>query len=528
MTLTAINIALAFYIAYIFLTNKRYLHMLQLNSYMNSRYMKWFKGNYSKEISIRSIIPFLSIVFIVFQQYVAFLVIWICAYVYLYLKRIKIKEKKKFVVTDRVKRQYITTSAILVLLVLMANYLYLHFGKSELIVFLSIAALMGELKVIYALLANSINLPLEKAISNWYYNDAKRMLKQNKLLTVIGITGSYGKTSSKYILSRILSEKYNVLMTPESYNTLMGVVRTIREQLKPTHEIFVVEMGAKKKGDIQEICKLVKPKYGLLTSIGLQHLETFKSFNNIIETKFELIESLTIDGAAFLNFENEAIRCKKTDKLRISFGINNNALSYWAEEIKYDNRGSSFRLHSYKNEPFELKTRLLGMHNVLNIVGACAVALELGVSIEKICYAVRQLNAVPHRLELKGSSAGVTIIDDAFNSNPEGANEAINVLGKFDSSMKILITPGLVELGAREYDCNYNLGTKAAEVCDFIIMVGIKRSKPISEGLAAVSYPIEKTYVAKNLNEALEKMKTRATDGSVVLFENDLPDNYEE
>lgn len=528
MKLIAINIALAYYIVFIFLTNKRYLHMLQLNSYMNSRYMKWFRGNYLKELHFRSVIPFISIIFIVFQQYIAFLAIWICTYTFLYFKRINIKEKKKFVVTDRVKRQYSTTAVIFVLMILAANYLCLYYGKSELAVFLALIVLMGELKVIYALLANTVNLPLEKAISRWYYNDAKRLLKQNKQLTVIGITGSYGKTSSKYILSRILSEKYNVLMTPESYNTLMGVVRTIREHLKPTHEVFIVEMGAKKRGDIKEICQLVKPKYGLITSIGLQHLETFKTLNNIIETKFELIESLTSEGAAFLNFENEAIRNKKTDKLRISYGISNNALSYWAEEIKYDNRGSSFMLHSYKSEPFELKTRLMGLHNVMNIVGASAVALELGVGIENICYAVKQLNAVPHRLELKDSSSGVTVIDDAFNSNPEGANEAINVLGKFNSSMKILVTPGLVELGESEYECNYNLGTKAAEVCDFIIMVGIKRSKPISEGLTAVSFPIEKTFVAKNLNEALEKLKTITINGSVVLFENDLPDNYEE
>lgn len=527
MNIFYLSFALAAYILYIVIISKRYLHMLQLNSYMYQKYLRWFQKNLSVEISLFSLLPILAALFIAFNQYLAFSIAWLVIYTYLIITRRNAKEKKKFVYTNRIIRLYVTIIILLTGLCLFAIYAYYHNSDIELAILLASIAIIGELKIIYALIAKTINTPVEKLVNLYYYLDARRILKQNKKLIIIGITGSYGKTSSKFILSRILSAKYNVLMTPESYNTLMGVVRTIREHLKPTHEAFVVEMGAYKRGEIEEICKLVNPQYGLLTTIGYQHLDTFKSIDNIIKTKYELVDAVK-GGAAFLNFENEFIRDKKSDGKYFGYGINNNALSYWAENIRNDSRGSSFTLCTYNNARIELKTQLLGNHNVLNIVSACAVAMELGIKAEDICYAVKQIPPVPHRLELKGSTAGISIIDDAFNSNPVGAMEAVNVLSKFDSPMRILITPGMIELGKREYEYNHKFGEKAAMSCDYIILVGIKRSRPILDGITSCNFPSEKIYVAKNLNEALEKMKIIAIPGSVVLLENDLPDNYDE
>ena len=144
-------------------------------------------------------------------------------------------------------------------------------------------------------------------ISHGYVKDARRILESMPGLTVIGITGSYGKTSTKNFLHSLLSVKYNVLMTPESYNTTMGVVRTVRERLRPTHQVFIVEMGAKNPGDIREICDLVRPKYGMITSIGEQHLETFKTLDNIIKTKFELADAIPRRDC-LLNLDNRYIR----------------------------------------------------------------------------------------------------------------------------------------------------------------------------------------------------------------------------
>lgn len=170
------------------------------------------------------------------------------------------------------------------------------------------------------------------------------MLKACPDLKVIGITGSYGKTSVKYYLSTVLKAKYNVLMTPESYNTPMGVVKTIREQLRPTHEIFVCEMGARHVGDIKEICDIVFPEYGIITSIGEQHLETFKSIENIIKTKFELYDAVADKDKMFLNGDNENITktlIGKGDKISHTYGLNEQNETY-AYDIKVTNKGTVF------------------------------------------------------------------------------------------------------------------------------------------------------------------------------------------
>jgi UDP-N-acetylmuramoyl-tripeptide--D-alanyl-D-alanine ligase len=232
-------------------------------------------------------------------------------------------------------------------------------------------------------------------------------------------------------------------------------------------------------------------------------------------------------GLAFLNFENQYIKQKNTDKKFISYGIANKNINYWAENIKYDSKGIRFMLCSYKNINIELSSRLLGQHNVLNIVAASAVALELGVDAKKVQYAVKQLIPIPHRLELKRQPDDLLIIDDAFNSNPEGAAEAINVLGSFNDYKKILVTPGMIELGEKEHELNFEFAKKAAGVADYIILVGVKRAKPMLEGLKYENYSLQNTYVAKNLNDGLDKLRSILVKKSIVLFENDLPDNYE-
>lgn len=510
---------------------KKDIHMLQLNSYQTNRYFKWLSKNPNRIFQASGLLPLISSPFLWMGSLWKWSLVWNLSYTLLIWAALRKKtlEKKKLVVTSRVKR-LIATTGILWLLLLFVLYSLINFDNR---IYLMIAAcglvILSTYSYLMVLFANFINLPVEKLIARWYVNDAKSKLKQMPRLIVVGITGSFGKTSTKYFLNRILSEKYNVLMTPESYNTTMGVVKTIRTMLKPIHEIFIVEMGAKQKGDIKEICDLVSPRYGILTAIGEQHLETFKNINTIIRTKFELIDSLPeSDGVAFLNFDNPYIRNQKVDKRAISYGVEGSGLQYWAEDIHFDARGSTFCFCKSGGEKIVLQTKLLGVHNILNIVAAAAVAAELGVNHEAISYAVKTIEPVPHRLELKPAAGGRTIIDDAFNSNPEGANMALQVLETFSGQTKILITPGMVELGAKEYEYNKEFGMQAARVCDFIILVGPKRTIPIQEGLKAQNYPQDRMFIAANLAEALQKMNVIAGEGSVVLFENDLPDTYNE
>ena len=178
------------------------------------------------------------------------------------------------------------------------------------------------------------------------------------------------------------------------------------------------------------------------------------------------------------------------------------------------------------NTKIELSSKLLGMHSIINIAGACGIAYSLGVSAEDIKFAVASLKPTEHRLEIKSSVAGSVLIDDAYNSNPEGCLEAVHVLGSFDGMKKVIITPGLIELGEKEYDSNYALGLQATKYCDIIILVGQNRSKPLQDAVNSTEFNKENLFVAKNFFEAMEIYSKFADSNTVLLIENDLPDNY--
>jgi UDP-N-acetylmuramoyl-tripeptide--D-alanyl-D-alanine ligase len=517
--------------AYTLWTFKKALHILQLNSYRNSRYLRWIQKNYSRIIRARDFLPGVTIPLLWFELSVIASLVWIASYLFLFLTRSDSPEKKKFVVTSRVKRLFATT--LLLQVALSAGAFYTLWYANT--VFISIAVfafltLLSVFSVSIVLMANLIVAPLETAINRWYYHDANKRIKEMPNLTVIGITGSFGKTSTKYILSKILSEQLNVLMTPESYNTPMGITKVIRTSLKPIHEIFIAEMGAKQKGDIKELCNLVSPRLGILTAIGEQHLETFKSLENIKHTKNELVESLPDNGIAFLNWDNEHIRTllQPAKVKTIYYGIDSTGLHYVAENLQLTSEGNTFTVRKPDGSRFVLQTKLLGKYNIYNILAAVSCACELGVEIEIISYVVKNLVPIPHRLELKRSSNNVTIIDDAFNSNPMGAKMALDVLKNLVGQQKILVTPGMVELGAKEYELNKAFGINATAACDYIILVGQKQTAPICDGLQSQHYAGDKYYIAKDFNDAMQHLQTVAQTGDVVLFENDLPDTYNE
>jgi UDP-N-acetylmuramoyl-tripeptide--D-alanyl-D-alanine ligase len=427
---------------------------------------------------------------------------------------------KKLVPTARVKRMFVFSGLFLL------AFAVLSFFTSGILQLLFICAftLFTVLPEALCLLSLFVLKPCEKLIARHYVNDAKKILRSVRGLKVVGITGSYGKTSTKYILTRILSERFNVLCTPESFNTPMGVVRTVREKLRADTEIFVCEMGAKKVGDIKEICHIVHPDMGLITSVGPQHLETFKNLDNVFKTKFELFDAVSKKGGkVFANGDNAVIR-ENADSSVLLYGSEGEA-DFRAENIRGGRGGSEFEL-VLKNERIAVTTRLLGRHNVQNIVGAAAVAYTLGVPAKDIAFAISRLTPTEHRLEMKSSVGGSLLIDDAYNANPEGCLEAVKVLGSFEGMQKVIITPGLVELGDKEFECNKALGKAAAGVCDKIIFVGIKRSEPLAEGVRETNFDTSNMYIAASFKEAMEIYSRFADSSTVVLLENDLPDNY--
>lgn len=498
------------------------MHFFQLNSYRFDTHTKWIKENVKKYYAhaVAAVLALIAVFLEIPGQHkiIACAVIFTAACL---IEKPK-KAKKPLVYTPRVKRMLITT-AVIVIAALAAGIPFI--SKSHSTVYLLIAVIIYALAPFLVLLSNLINKPMELSINNGYIKDAKRILASCPDLKIIGITGSYGKTSVKYYLTTLLRAKYNVLMTPESYNTPMGVVKTIRGSLKATDEIFVCEMGAKWVGDIKELCDIVHPHHGVITSIGPQHLESFKTLDAVKNTKFELADSLPEGGMLFLNGDDENIKAHGSDRPYITYSVEGEA-DYVAYDLSVSERGTSFSVKAPDGETAEFSTRLIGRHNVLNIVGAIAISHKMGISLKDLRGQVRRLEGVPHRLQLS-DKGNMTIIDDAYNSNPSGTKAALEALSLFDG-YKILVTPGMVELGEKQDALNREFGRNASAVCDYVVLVGQKQAVPIKAGLLDKHYDENKIFVADTIEEALSHVYALGGEGKkkIVLLENDLPDNY--
>jgi UDP-N-acetylmuramoyl-tripeptide--D-alanyl-D-alanine ligase len=286
-------------------------------------------------------------------------------------------------------------------------------------------------------------------------------------------------------------------------------------------------MGATRKNDIKEICDIVKPKYGMVTSVGPQHLESFKSIENVIKTKFELVDSLPDDGIAFLNYDNKHIKNNKINKTKVTYGIEKGKnKDYVAYDISATDKGLSFKMKDESGEEFTFNTKLLGKHNIVNIAGCIAVARKLGIHMKTLVQRVKLIEPVEHRQQLIESGSDL-IIDDAYNSNPSGAESALETLAMFEGE-KILITPGMIELGEKQYECNFEFGKQATKVCDYIILVGKKQTKPIYDGIMSKKYSKGKVEIVEDVQEAIRIARNLKTGKKrrIILLENDLPDNY--
>jgi UDP-N-acetylmuramoyl-tripeptide--D-alanyl-D-alanine ligase len=380
--------------------------------------------------------------------------------------------------------------------------------------------------------ANLCLAPVQGSINLMYRVRAGRKLKRLAPM-VVGITGSYGKTSTKYFTEALLEPRFRVLKTRASFNTILGVCRAINEELGPEHKVMIVEMGAYRRGEIRDMARLVKPHIGVLTAIGPQHLERFGSIETIEKAKFELLEALAPDDIAVINNDDPRIRRLAGAKWlpnvqRYGIDAANGAVDLAAEDISHGPDGLSFTMVERNGTRTPMKTRLIGLHNVSNILAAATVAKAAGVSPQEMARAVGRLQPVPHRLEVHTDANGVTIIDDAYNSNPVGAFNALDALAEFQTGRKVLVTPGMVELGVEQDARNEEFGAKAAKTCDFVILVGTRQTIPIRRGLESAGFEAGHITSVRNLNEGLEALKGIVRAGDVVLFENDLPDLYEE
>lgn len=537
------------------------IHVFQQESYNVKDYFRWIiknpkKAFFSADKEVITCIVTMLILFIIglvtfnfvnnpLNRQAVYLVEIFGLYLLFYVMAIKLivkwkKErknaKKKLVYTARVKRLLFWSLITILLVKISFGSEYNFFPELE-NAYLYMAQHIWQYCVliltmpIVVIIANWFAWPTETFIDDHYINSARFKILRPKYrnLIRIGVTGSFGKTSTKMILKTILSEKYNVLATPESYNTTMGNVKIIRKELKPEHEVFISEMGARYPKDIKKICDIVYPQIGIITSIGSQHLESFKTVENVAKTKAELLNALPNDGAIFLPNDNSfcsKLYNEEKSRKKFYFDKDDKKANVYAKNIKLSKDGSEFVAVTSIGE-IKCNTKLLGDLNIQNILSAIAVAVYLGLSKEQIARGVSKIEPVEHRLQVLPNQNGTIVIDDAFNSNPVGSKMALDVLKSFDGR-KIIVTPGMVELGEKEIELNKEFGRQMASSTDIAILVGANRSKPIEDGLIAGGFDKNNIYVVNNLDYATKKLSEITKVGDVILFENDLPDNYNE
>jgi UDP-N-acetylmuramoyl-tripeptide--D-alanyl-D-alanine ligase len=427
------------------------------------------------------------------------------------------KVVKPLAVTGRVRRLV----AALALVMLAAALLLRRWAPV-----MGLSALLPALLPLWVAVAAMIAWPFEKLVSYLFIRDAVRILDAQLGLIRIGVTGSYGKTSVKFILKTLLSEKYPVLATRQSFNTPMGVTRCIREDMRPEHRVFIAEMGARHRRDIRDLTRFVRPEIGILTAVGPQHLETLGDIDRVAETKFDLIRALPPDG--FAVFYNDGICRRLYDRTAVPkaiVGLPGDDL--WAEDQVLTNAGSAFTLCMKDGRRIPCETALPGEHSIRNILLAAAVALHLGISEAQLKRGIAWLRPVASRFQAETLPDGRIVINNAFNSNPESSKGALTMLAAYPGR-RIIVTPGFIELGKHEDTYHFEFGQRIAQSAELVLLIGPKRTRRIADGLAAAGFPAENIRTFATLREANDHLTVIAAPGDVILYENDLPDQYTE
>lgn len=517
---------------FLFFKVRKAFHMLQQNWYNDGgRYTTWIKRNTRKVYFYYDLvlIPLFLLSLIIEMKYMVY--IYCLVYfvtVSLYHNSLKKEQvKKPLVNTARIKRLSVTLILIyLIPLIIIIN----NFDMFYMHIYYLVIGILVYLSYWLVYLGNIINTPVEHLVYLHFKRQALKKLNEMNRMEVIGITGSYGKTSSKNVVAEILNVKYNAFPSPLNYNTPYGLINTINNYIDKFNDYFVAEMAATKVGEIKACADIVKPKYGIITKIGEAHLETFGSKKNIENTKFELVEALPEDGLAILNGDDE-IQMKHQIKNKVkvmTIGVDNESVDARAVNIKLSSKGTSFDvIFKGDKKKYSFESCLLGKNNVYNLLTGILLGKYLGIGIDQLKLGVKNVRPVSHRLELK-RHGNISIIDDAYNSNPDGSKMAVEVLGMM-SGKTIIVTPGMIELGELQYKANYRFGEIIAEnKIDEVILVGEKQTKPILDGLKNKKYNEKNIHILNDVKDAFVLINKLQGKETYVLLENDLPDIFNE
>jgi UDP-N-acetylmuramoyl-tripeptide--D-alanyl-D-alanine ligase len=524
-------------LALMVLQQRRCLHLLQLEHYENSRMFLWLRrrGELAAvpQASARGPLAALAIALaaarIALPAELTAVVALLLLTAWEAAPHLRRAEIKPLVYTTRAK--LILASAILLpaLLFLIALGLSVAGGVAAAAACLGLLSALSIVPSLLTAAANDAVKPWQRRVNRRFVKSATETLARVNP-RVIGITGSYGKTTTKFCVGAVLEQQAPTLITPASYNSYLGIVRTINERLRPEHRSFVVEMGMYRAGDINELCELTHPSIGVITAIGPAHLERMGSIEAIQAAKSELAQALPADGRLITNADDP--RCveiaQTVDVPTTFYGLTSSDASVRAENVTLAEARTSFEL-VIGDERIPVRVKLLGEHNISNLLAAAAVGAVAGMPLAQIKRGLESVEPPEHRLQpLANPGSGVIVIDDAYNANPAGAAAALKVLGEHPASRRILVTPGMVELGELEAPENERFGALAATVCDHVILVGPRHTAPIRRGLEVAGFDAAAIDVVNDIAGATAVLAKLTKPGDVILFENDLPDMYAE
>ncbi|MEI6587391.1 MAG: UDP-N-acetylmuramoyl-tripeptide--D-alanyl-D-alanine ligase [Candidatus Moraniibacteriota bacterium] len=425
----------------------------------------------------------------------------------------KLEKRAHLVWTKKARLIYVLTALMLIVMFLLSVGIFGTWGVLSF-------GVMIPLVPIVIIAALWIIEPIDCFLKRQLFEKAQKFLRENrKNLTVVGITGSYGKTSTREILSSILSEKFRVIRLSENINTDIGIADFILKNPKIflDNEIFIVEMGAYKRGEIKKLCELVEPDYAILTGINEAHLERFGSMENIIYAKFELPEASK--KTVTLNFDDEnVLKNYARFKLKDSQGVSKN-------DVKNVRVLDNFGGLEFEIDGATFRTKLLAQHSITLILMAYRVAQKLGMATSEISRGIGKIEYVPHRLEpIYNEMTKVWVIDDSYNGNYAGIVSGVEVL-KRALGRKIVLTPGLVELGEKSVEVHEKIGRLYADLgVDLVLLIKSPNSGYITKGLKEKGFKEYRVYSSSQ--EAHADLSNVVKSGDAIIFQNDLPDNY--
>ncbi|MFP5332028.1 MAG: Mur ligase family protein [Acidimicrobiia bacterium] len=335
--------------------------------------------------------------------------------------------------------------------------------------------------------------------------------------TVVAITGSYGKTTTKHLVAHLLSPVRSVVASPASFNNRMGLARAINEHLASGTEVFVAEMGTYGPGEIAELCRWIPPDVAVITALGPVHLERMGSVENIARAKREILEHaptaiLSVDHPLLAEIVRE-----ESGRRRVLTVSGNDR----SADVCADREGNVWVAGNPVGD-FAPDAA-----HPVNVAAAVAVCVALGVELGEVVDRLASLPAVPHRRTVGRSDRGFEIVDDTFNSNPAGASAALDLLLRLGEpgGRKVVVTPGMVELGTQQEEANRRFGEEAARrgVTDFVIVNRTNR-QALESGVRGGG--AANVILCATRDDAVRWVREHLGAGDAVLYENDLPDHY--